>query len=83
MLIVPLLFSIYAEMMTVEAMEDLEEGFGWELLKDVNISEDQLMVVQSESELQTIIHGLKKTENKYEMKINFNKIKVMSLQRRE
>ena len=37
----PLLFSIYAEMMMIKAMEDLEEGVivGGELLNDVKFAE--------------------------------------------
>src|ERR1043165_6393374 len=41
----PLLFSMYAEMMTIEAMQDVEEGVkvGGELVKDVKFVDDQGM----------------------------------------
>ena len=46
----PLLFSIYAEMMMKEAMEDITEGVkvGGELLKDVRFADDQAMVASTE-----------------------------------
>src|SRR6478609_2089409 len=42
----PLLFSIYAEMMMKEALENVEEGIrvGGELIKDVKYADDQGMV---------------------------------------
>ena len=38
----PLLFTVYAEMMMVEAMEDIEEGIkvGGKWLKDVRFADD-------------------------------------------
>ena len=52
-LLSPLLFSIYAEMVMKEAMEDVEEGVrvGGELLKDVKFADDQGMVAQTEKGL--------------------------------
>ena len=52
-LLSPLLFSIYAEMMMIEAMEDVEEGVrvGGELLKDVKFADDQGMVAQTQKGL--------------------------------
>ena len=51
-LLSPLLFSIYAEMMMIEAIEDVEEGVrvGGELLKDVKFADDQGMVAQTEKD---------------------------------
>ena len=45
----PLLFSIYAKMMMIQAMEDVEEGVRVEaeLLKDVKFSDDQGIVAQA------------------------------------
>ena len=78
-LLSPLLFSIYAEMMMIEAMEDVEEGVrvGGELLKDVKFADDQGMVAQTEKGLQTIMDALSKTGKEYDMKINVKKTKVM------
>ena len=59
-LLFPLLFSIYAEMMMIKAMEDVEEGVRvvGELLKDVKFADDQGMVAQTEKGLQTIMDAL-------------------------
>ena len=51
-LISPVLFSVYIEIMTKEAMEDVDEGVevGGELLKDVRFADDQAMVAKSDGE---------------------------------
>ena len=68
----PLLFTVYAEMMMVEAMEDIEEGIkvGGKWLKDVRFADDQAMVASSELGLQTIMDGLVGVAKQYDMKIN-------------
>ena len=78
-LLSPLLFSIYAEMMMVEAMEDIEEGVrvGGELLKDVKFADDQGMVAQSEKGLQKLMDAVNDTGKLYDMKMNVKKTKVM------
>jgi len=45
----PLLFSIDAEMLTKEALDDVNEGvqIGVEILKDVRFADDQGMVAKS------------------------------------
>ena len=75
----PLLFSIYAEMMMIEAMEDIEEGVkvGGQLVKDVKFADDQGMVASSEQGLQRLMDGLTTTAKKYDMKINVKKTKTM------
>ena len=75
----PLLFSIYAEMMMIEAMEDIEEGVkvGGQLVKDVKFADDQGMVASSEQGLQRLMNGLTTTAKKYDMKINVKKTKTM------
>ena len=54
----PLLFSIYAEMMMVEALEHVEESIrvGDELISDVRFADDQGIVASSESELQSLMN---------------------------
>ena len=66
-------------MMIVEPMEDVEERIrvGRELLKDLKFADDQGMITQSESELQTIMDAPSKTRKKYEVKINVEKTKFM------
>ncbi len=51
----PLLFSIYAEVMMIEALEGLEEGVlaGGQLVSDVRFADDQGMVASTESGLQS------------------------------
>ena len=69
----------------VDAIEDVKEGVGvgGELLKDLKFADDQGMVSQSKSGLQTIMDA--QTENKYDMKINSRrpKFSLLRLQKRE
>jgi hypothetical protein len=80
----PLLFSIYAESMMIEAMEDIEEGVrvGGELVKDVRFADDQAMVASTEVGLQRLMDGLITAGKKYDMKINVKKTKSMLVSRR-
>ena len=75
----PLLFSIYAEMMMIEALEEIEEGVrvGGELVKDVKFADDQGMVASTELGLQRQIDALNSTAKKYDMKINVKETKTM------
>ena len=68
-------------MMTVEAIEDVEEGarVGGELLKDEKFTDNQGMMAQSKSGLQTILDVFSKIIKKYGMKINDKKTKVMRI----
>jgi len=52
-----LLFSIYAEMMMKEALDDVDEGvkIEGELVKDVKFADDQRMVENSEKGLQVLM----------------------------
>ena len=100
----PLLFSLYAEAMMMEAMEgveeeidqgidakmemediaSLEEGIrvGSRLLRDVRFADDQAMVASTERGLQNIMDRLNKTAQRYGMKINIKKTKVMRVSRK-
>src|SRR6476619_2073088 len=53
----PLLFSIYAEMMMKEALENVEEGImvGGKLIKDVKYPDDQGIVANTEAGLQILM----------------------------
>jgi len=75
----PLLFTVYAEMMMLEAMEEIDEGVkvGGKLLKDVRFADDQGMVASSELGLQRLMDGLVRVAKQYDMKINVKKTKVM------
>src|SRR6476469_5566235 len=71
----PLLFSIYAEMMMKEALENVEEGIrvGGELINDVKYADDQGMIAG----LQSLMDSLNTTPKHYDMKINIKKTKAM------
>jgi endonuclease/exonuclease/phosphatase family metal-dependent hydrolase len=77
----PLLFSLYAEMMMIEAMENIEEGVrvGGQLVKDVRFADDQGMVASTEAGLQRLMDGLVSTAKRYDMKVNVKKTKVMTV----
>src|SRR6476661_6791484 len=79
----PLLFSIYAEMMMKEALENVEEGIrvGGDLIKDVKYADDQGMVANTEAGLQSLMDSLNTTAKHYDMKINIKKIKAMVVSR--
>jgi len=77
----PLLFSIYSEMMMIEAMEDVDVGVkvGGELLKDFRFVDDQAMLASTEEGLQKIMSSLHKTALTYDMKISVKKTKSMMI----
>jgi len=80
----PILFLIYAEMMMIDAMEEIEEGIkvGGKLVKDVRFADDQGMVAGSEGGLQKLMDGLNRTAKEYDMKVNIKKTKVMKVSRK-
>src|SRR6478609_5662962 len=79
----PLLFSIYAEMMMKEALENLEEGIrvGGELIQDVKYADDQEMFANTEAGLQSLMDSLNTTAKHYDMKINIKKAKAIVVSR--
>src|SRR6476661_4753642 len=79
----PLLFSIYAEMMMKEALENVEEGIrvGDELIKDVKYADDPGMVANTEAGLQSLMDRVNTTAKHYDMKINIKKTKAMVVSR--
>jgi hypothetical protein len=81
----PLLFSIYAEAMMIETLEDNEEGVkvGGELISDVRFADDQGMISNSERGLQSLMDMLNEVAKRYDMKINVKKTKTMVVSRTE
>src|SRR6476469_1777992 len=79
----PLLFSIYAEMMMKEALENVEEGIrvGGELIKDVKYADDQGLVANTEAGLQGLMESLNTTAKHYDVKINIKMTKAMAVLR--
>jgi DNA-binding protein YbaB len=80
----PLLFSIYAEVMMIEAMENNEEGIevGGQVLSDIRFADDQAMASSTEKGLQNIMNNLNDTAKKFNMKINVQKTKTMVVSRK-
>src|SRR6476661_8445162 len=74
-----LLFSICAEMLMKEALENVEEGIrvGGELIQDVKYADDQGMVANTEAGLQSLMDSLNTTSKHNDMKINIKKTKAM------
>ena len=75
----PLLFSIYAESMMKDALDNVEEGvlIGGRLLKDVRFADDQAMVSSTKEGLQRLMDSLAKAAEEYGMKVNVKKTKTM------
>ena len=81
----PLLFSIYAEMMMIEAMDQVNDGMkvAGEVIKDVRFADDQAMVANSEAGLQKQMDSLVRTAKEYDMKINSKKTKSIVISKKE
>jgi len=79
----PLLFNIYSEAVMREALEGIDEGIkvGGKLLKDVRFADDEGMVAGTESGLQKVMDSVNTTAEKYGMRINTKKTKVMKISR--
>ena len=77
----PLLFSIYAEVMMIEALENIEEGIlvGGKMVSDVRFADDQGMASSTERGLQKIMDKLNDTAKMFNMKINVQKTKTMAV----
>jgi hypothetical protein len=77
----PLLFNIYAETMMKEAMEELEDGVkvGGHLVQAVRFADDQAMIAHTAEGLQNIMTKLNEVVNRYKMRINEKKTKVMKI----
>lgn len=77
----PLLFNIYIEELVREALENVNTGVkvGGRLIQAVRFADDQAMVADSLKGLQEMMNRLNETSEKYGMKINVGKTKVMSI----
>ena len=81
----PLLFSIYAERMMVEALDGVDEGvkLGGSLLKDIRFADNQGMVAETERGLESIMNRFNDVSKEYGMKINIRKTKVMRVSKQD
>jgi len=68
----PLLFSIYAEVMMIEALENMDEGIivGGQVVSDVRFADDQGMVASTENGLQKLMNKFNESADKFNMKMN-------------
>ena len=73
----PLLFSIYAEVMIIEALENVEKLVGGQLVSDVRFADDQGMVSSTERGLQKLMNKINKNATDFGMKKNVQKTKTM------
>ena len=80
-LLSPLLFSIYAERMMKEALEESDEAIkiGGNIIKDIRFADDQAMIAHTEEGLQMLMDKLSTTAATFNMKINVKKTKVMRI----
>ena len=78
-LLLPTLFSLYAEEMMLDAFYRKELGVkvGGKRITDGRFADDQAMIANTEKELQDILNLLNQSAKNYNMKINVDKTKVM------
>ena len=83
----PLLFSIYAESMMRENIDNIDEALhvliGGRMLKDVRFADDQAMVSNSREGLQRLMDGLNRAADEYGMRINVKETKMMIISKRK
>ena len=79
----PVLFSLYTEMMMLEALENIDEGvkIGGRSLSDIRFADDQAMISGTQKGLQVTMKKLCDVVERYGMKINSKKTKVMKISR--
>jgi len=79
----PLLFSLYAEYMMAEAVDELDVGVkvGGKRIKDVRFADDQAMIDGTNEGLQLIMDKLNEKAEEYGMRINGPKTKAMRISR--
>ena len=67
-----------------ESLEDLEDGIkvGGEIVKTIRFADDKAVVCSTKEGLQRMINKINRTAEKYGMKINTSKTKIMRIARR-
>ena len=80
-LLSPLLFNIYAEAMMKESTDEVEEGvrMGGHRIQAVRFADDQAMTASTAHGLQNIMTKLNEVVERYKMRIDKNKTKVMKI----
>lgn len=75
----PMLFNIYSEEIFVEALEDQPVGvrIGGEIINNIRYADDTVLLAESMSDLQILLNRVSGTSEKYGLKINIGKTKMM------
>ena len=75
----PLLFSIYAKVILIEALETSVEGIlvRGQMVSDVSYADDQGVVSSTERGLPKLMNKLNDTAKKFSMKINVQNSKIL------
>jgi len=79
------LFNIYIQSLVDKALENIEDGVkvGGHFVNAVRFADDQAMLANSKVGLQIIMYALNKTTQKYGMRINIKKTKVLRISKNE
>jgi hypothetical protein len=79
----PLLYIIYDEAMMREATDEMNRGIkvGGHMINSIRYADDKAIVANSERGLQELIDSINMVTQKYGMKINVKKTKVMCISR--
>jgi len=80
----PLLFNLYIQYVINEALEVIQEGVkvGGVLILAIRFADDQAIVSHTVKGLQVIMDALQDTSEKYNMRINTKKTKIMRMSTR-
>jgi len=78
----PILFNLYSEYLTKEALEGLEDfKIGRQIIHTVKYADDLVLLAKEENVLQDIIDKLTEIGRCYGMEMNVEKTKVMRISR--
>ena len=77
----PILFNLYSECLTKEALDGLGDFVGGQIIQTVKYADDLVLMVKEETVLQGMIDKLIETGRCYGMEMNVGKTKVMRISR--
>ena len=82
MLFVPILFNLYSECLTKEALDRLGDfNIGGQIIQTLKYAEDLVLMAKEETVLQGMIDKLIETGRCYGMEMNVEKTKVLRISR--
>ena len=81
----PLLFNLYSEAIFNETFEDEDTGIrvNGVYVNNIRYADDSVIIADTIEDLQQMIDRLNRTSNKYGLKVNSNKTKLMIISRRK